>query len=153
MYRYVRWSLFFIVPFLLDRYTKYLVLTDVIQTTMVTDFFNLYVTFNRGISWGIGNDLHDTHRMILNLFIACVLIYFMYYLRHVLHNAYLSIACMLILAGGISNFIDRVWYGSVIDFLQFHLGDWFFPVFNLADVSITLGAMLLLYAVMFTEES
>lgn len=152
MYRYARWSLFFIVPFLLDRYTKYLVLINVIQSNVVTAFFNFYVTFNRGIAWGIGNELHGTHTIMLNTFIACVLIYFAFYMRHMLHNNYLTVACMLILAGGISNFIDRVWYGSVIDFLQFHWGDWFFPVFNVADISITLGALLLLYGIIFTEE-
>lgn len=153
MYKYARWSLFFVIPFVLDRWTKYLVLIDVIRTTIVTNFFNVYVTFNRGIAWSIGSDLQDMHRFMLNFFIACVLIYFISYMRHVLHNAYLTIACMLILAGGVSNFIDRLWYGSVIDFLQFHCLDWFFPVFNIADVSITFGAILLLYATIFTEES
>lgn len=152
MYKYVRWGLFFIVPFLLDRFTKYLVLTEVIRSSVVSEFFNLYVTFNRGVAWGLGSELRDTYTLMLNVFIGCVLMYFISYMRYMLHNNYLTVACMLILSGGISNFIDRLWYGSVIDFLQFHWGDWFFPVFNVADVSITLGAAFLLYGILFTEE-
>lgn len=153
MFKYAKLWPWFIIPFLVDRYTKYLVLIDWIRSTTICDFMNIYVTYNRGISWGIGSDLDDGHRLLLNLFIAGVLLYFIYSMRTMVHNIYLSIAGMLILAGGISNFIDRVWYGNVIDFLQFHINDWYFPVFNIADVSITVGAILMLYVIIFTPES
>jgi signal peptidase II len=152
MLKYGNYFLIFLITFLLDRITKYLVISEIIQTQMITDFFNIFVTFNRGIAWGIGSDLHDTHTFMLYTFIACVLIYFIYYLKEVLHSKVLTAACMFILSGGISNFIDRIWYGSVIDFIQLHWGDWYFPVFNVADVSITIGAAIFLLGIFVFPE-
>jgi len=154
MYKYDRkqlalqWMIFACIPFLLDRVTKYLVVTNVIFSQVICSFFNVYVTYNRGVAWGVGSDLHETSTMFLQLFIGCVLIYFVWYMRHVLHNKILTTACMLILSGGISNYLDRIMYGGVVDFIQLHIGEWFFPVFNVADVSITVGAVLLLYGIL-----
>ena len=53
-------------------------------------------------------------------------------------------ALALILGGALGNAIDRLLYGHVIDFLQFHWGGWAFPSFNVADSAITLGAVLLI---------
>jgi signal peptidase II len=127
-------------------------MSKIIETQFVTDFFNIFVTFNRGIAWGIGSDLHDMHTLMLYTFIAGVLIYFIYYLKDVLHSKMLTTACMFILSGGISNFIDRIWYGSVIDFIQLHWNDWYFPVFNVADVSITIGAIIFLLGIFVFPE-
>lgn len=145
MLKYVNYIIVFLASFFLDRLTKYWIITGFIKPQVVCSFFNIYVTFNRGIAWGIGSDLHDWYTKILYLFIACLLLYFIYYLKNILHNKILSIACMFILSGGISNFIDRIWYGAVIDFIQLHLHEWYFPVFNVADISISFGAALLLY--------
>ena len=54
-----------------------------------------------------------------------------------------SLALTLILGGAIGNVIDRVVYGHVVDFLLFYWRDWYFPAFNLADVGISCGAVLL----------
>lgn len=152
MLKYVNYWLIFLISFFLDRITKYWVITGFMQPQVVYDYFNIYITFNRGIAWGIGSDLHAWYTNILYAFIGCLLIYFIYYLKNILHNTVLSIACVLILAGGLSNFIDRVWYGAVIDFIQLHWNEWYFPVFNIADVSITFGALFLLYDLYKTKE-
>ena len=152
MLKYVNYFLIFVMTFLLDRISKYWVITEFIENQEVNDFFNIFVTFNRGIAWGIGGDLHDTYTKILYAFIACVLIYFIFYLKEFFHNMIFAIASVFILSGGISNFIDRIWYGSVIDFIQLHWGDWYFPVFNVADVSITIGAVIFLLAVFLYQE-
>ncbi|MCA3843061.1 MAG: lipoprotein signal peptidase, partial [Burkholderia sp.] len=56
-----------------------------------------------------------------------------------------SLSLAMILGGALGNVIDRLVYGHVIDFLDFHLGAWHFPAFNLADSAITVGAVLLIY--------
>ncbi len=152
MLKYVNYWLIFLTSFFLDRITKYWIITGLLKPQIVCSFLNVYITFNRGIAWGIGSNLHDWYTKILYFFIACLLVYFIYYLKNILHNKILSIACMFIVSGGISNFIDRVWYGAVIDFIQLHWHDWYFPVFNIADVSITVGAVFLLYGIFRSHE-
>lgn len=127
-------------------------MTGCIKAQIICDYCNIYVAFNRGIAWSIGSNLHGWYSTILYLFIACLLIYFIYYLKNILHNQILSIACMFILAGGLSNFIDRIWYGAVLDFIQLHWHEWYFPVFNVADISITLGALFLIYDMVTSEK-
>ena len=56
---------------------------------------------------------------------------------------WLAAALALILAGAVGNLIDRVWLGQVIDFIQVYYDRWYFPVFNLADIAINIGAALL----------
>ena len=56
----------------------------------------------------------------------------------------MMLALTLILGGAIGNVIDRIAYGHVVDFLLFYWRDWYYPAFNVADICITLGAMLLI---------
>ena len=147
-------SVSFFIPILLDRITKYCMISGIWQSKQINQFFNLYLTHNRGVAWGIGGHIHQAaHFSWVHLLVACVLIYFIWYMRFIAHNRNMLIACLLVLAGGISNFFDRLWYGSVIDFIQLHVGEWYFAVFNVADISITLGAVLLTYFVLTDDAS
>ncbi len=143
--------IYFISSFLLDRITKYFAVTELWPSQTINQFLNIYLTQNHGIAWGIGTQFHDTYFYFLTLLIASVLFYFMWYTKSIAHHTGMFRACMLILAGGISNFCDRLWYGSVIDFIQLHAADWYFPVFNVADISITIGAIFLIYFALFDE--
>ncbi len=56
----------------------------------------------------------------------------------------LSVALGLVAGGALGNVIDRILYGAVVDFLDFHIGDWHWPAFNVADSAITVGVVLLI---------
>lgn len=143
-----------LLPVVLDRITKYFVMFGVWQSQTITSFFNLYLTHNPGIAWGMGSDLQRVGCFSwLNLLVVCVLVYFIWYMRGIAHDRNMLNSCMLIVSGGISNLIDRVWLGSVIDFIQLHYAGWYFPVFNVADISITLGAIFLTYFVLVDNRS
>jgi signal peptidase II len=151
MHKYVNWlqiklfSLFFCVPFLLDRVTKYLVVSGQIESQEITSFFNVYLTYNQGIAWSIGSGLDGLYFVAGMFLIASILLYFAWYIRLVaLHSGMLA-SCFLVLSGGVSNFIDRIFFIGVVDFIQLHAVDWYFPVFNVADVAITCGAICLSY--------
>ena len=131
----------------LDRFTKYCVISELWPSQTINQFFNIFLTHNHGIAWGLGSSLHTPEFCWLTLLIIFVLAYFAWYMRSIAHHQGMLRACMFVVAGGVSNLCDRLWYGSVIDFIQLHIGDWYFPVFNIADVSITLGAILLIYFV------
>ncbi len=139
---------FFIIPFALDRLTKYLVITDNLQSQEIFSFLNVYITYNHGIAWGIGHHWNCTSLSWLTVLIACVLLYFVWYMKTIAHSKAMMTACLLVISGGLSNFIDRLWYGCVIDFIQLHWNNLYFPVFNIADISISIGAFLLVYFVM-----
>lgn len=140
-------SLFFIVPLLLDRFTKWLVVVELLKSHYLVPFFNVFVTYNRGVAWGVGSGMESEHISLMTAAIAIVLMYFIWFSKSVASDRNMLASCFLVLSGGISNFADRFFYEGVVDFLQFHLGDWYFPVFNVADVSITFGAIGLIYFV------
>lgn len=139
------------MPLILDRITKYCIISGFWQSQTINSFFNIYLTHNHGIAWGIGSQLQTHAFFEINVLVGIVLVYFMWYMKSIIHHGNLFSACLLIIAGGISNFFDRLWYGSVIDFIQLHLNNWYFPVFNIADISITLGTVLLIYFALFDE--
>jgi len=138
-------SLFFMVPFLIDRVTKYCIVSYLWESQEITSFFNIYFTYNTGIAWSIGSNLGGVYVTLGMCFIAMVLTYFAWYIRLVAGHVGMFASCLLVLSGGVSNFIDRFLFGGVVDFIQLHLGDWYFPIFNVADISITIGALCLSY--------
>jgi len=112
----------------------------------VTSFFDLVLTCNRGVSFGM---FHQTGQGGLNSLIftalaAIVVVVLAVWLYRV-RSAFLAIAIGLIIGGAIGNVIDRLRFGAVVDFLYFHAGAWYWPAFNFADSAICLGvaAMLL----------
>lgn|SRR3990167_4614970 len=143
---------YFTIPLLTDRLTKYFVLYDWWPSQTINAVFNICLIHNQGIAWGLGSQLHADQSYWLNLLIAAILIYFAWYIKTIADDAKMLFACSLIFSGGVSNFFDRLWYGTVIDFIQLHIADWYFPVFNVADISITIGAMLLTYFVLFDDK-
>lgn len=143
--------IYFWISFLLDRITKYFITSEIWQSQTINQFLNIYVTHNQGIAWGLANNLPDIYFYGLIIIITAVLFYFMWYTKSIAHHQGMLRACMLVLAGGISNLCDRLWYGAVIDFIQLHAGTWYFPVFNVADVSISIGALFLIYFALFDE--
>ncbi len=142
---------FLVISFILDRITKFFVTSELCQLQTINQFFNIYVTHNHGIAWGIASNLESSEFNWIVLITALVLVYFAWYIKSIAHDINMLRACMLILAGGMSNFCDRLLHGSVIDFIQLHIGEWYFPVFNVADISITFGTIMLIYFALFDE--
>jgi signal peptidase II len=112
------------------------------QHVVVTGFFNLVLTLNRGISFGIFNDPH-TGEIILVALAAAIVIGLLVWLRQV-RSGLLAVAIGFIVGGAAGNAIDRVVRGAVVDFLDFHLGQWHPFAFNLADAAISVGVALLI---------
>ncbi len=116
-----------------------------------TIIFNSYITFykinNQGIAFSLFDNLNEPGLFALNLIIIGILIIILRELYFNLEKSLLyTIGLSLILAGGLGNLVDRFDNSSVTDFITLHLGDFYFPaIFNLADVSITLGAILIVY--------
>jgi signal peptidase II len=112
----------------------------------VTSFFDLVLTCNRGVSFGMFNQLGQAglSSLIFTALAAIVVVILAVWLYRV-RSTFLAIAIGLIIGGAIGNVIDRLRFGAVVDFLYFHAGAWYWPAFNFADSVICLGvaAMLL----------
>ena len=135
------------------------VLTDQISKTLIAmhfhiyeskvvipGFFNLTHIRNKGAIFGFFSQ-HNSFIVFALLTLASLsalglVVY--YYIHTPSSQRFLKIALSLILAGAVGNLIDRIFRGSVIDFLDFHVKDWHWPVYNVADSCITIGALLLI---------
>jgi signal peptidase II len=109
----------------------------------VTGFFNLALTWNRGMSFGLFNNAAALNTVIFTILAAAIVAGLLVWLRRA-REALVTLAIGLVIGGAVGNVIDRLWRGAVVDFLDFHLGQWHFYVFNLADASISVGVGLML---------
>jgi len=110
---------------------------------VVTGFFNLVLTFNRGISFGIFNTASAWNAVVFAALAAIIVLALLWWLRRA-ETWLLAAGIGLIIGGALGNAIDRVARGAVVDFLDFHLGQWHPFAFNLADAGISLGVGLLI---------
>lgn len=144
-----------VLTVVLDFATKYLVKTlmQLGQTiTVIPGFFNITYVLNKGAAWGI---LADKRWIFLSFStVAIVLIaVLLYYFRK--SELILRISLSLVLGGGVGNMIDRIFNGdilfdgAVVDFLQTSFID--FPVFNIADSAVCIGAALMFVYILFYE--
>lgn len=145
----MRTSLLAIVVFALDRWSKYLVDTRVgpYETrTVIPGFFDIVRSQNPGVAFGMFSESPDASRTLLLVLFSVValaaLAWMMWRNRHA--DAANRVAIALIFGGAAGNVFDRVKYGMVTDFLDFHVRNYHWYVFNVADTAITVGAGLML---------
>ncbi|MDD5364433.1 MAG: signal peptidase II [Gallionellaceae bacterium] len=143
----LRWLWLSALTLVLDQVTKLAVMAKLApyqDVVPLTGFFNLVHVHNTGAAFSLFADQPGWQRgffIVLALAAAAVILDL---LRKVNGRAQFCVALALILGGALGNVIDRVLYGHVIDFLDFHVGAWHWPAFNVADSGITLGAALLI---------
>ncbi len=114
--------------------------------------FDLVLVFNQGAAFGFLNDAGGWQRgLFIGLAGGFSVVLLVWIWREHWRNGFLAIGLTLILGGAVGNLIDRVSAGYVIDFLLLHFRDWYFPAFNVADISITFGAIILLLDSVFNR--
>lgn len=132
-----------------DQATKFWILGLLAQHPFgieVTSFFNLTMVWNRGVSFGLFNspDAASYQRWGLTaLAFGAAGGLFIWLWRE--PRLILAMGVGMIAGGAVGNAIDRILYGAVADFFDFHLGGWHWPAFNIADAAIVLGVAVLLY--------
>lgn len=133
-----------VICLLLDQVSKLFITNNLILNesyTIINNFFNITLVHNDGAAWSIlsGNRL----LLIIISFIALFIIYFLFIRNKKLTKIETIIYGMLI-GGIIGNLIDRILYGYVIDFFDFKIFSYNYPVFNIADCCIVIAAILLI---------
>lgn len=120
--------------------------------TIISGFLDFIYTENRGIAFGQLQEGGSFGRwfFVVLAFAAAIAVFF-YFIRTPANDDRVLGACALLLAGIAGNLTDRVRLGYVIDFIVLHAGSWHWPTFNVADASISIGALLLAYDLVFAR--
>ena len=119
----------------------------------VTSFFSIVLIYNRGMSFGLFNGAGGLNALLFSLVAAAIVTVLIYWLSRV-ESPVLAVAIGLIIGGAIGNVIDRIRLGAVVDFLDFHVGSWHWPAFNVADSAICIGvAVMLLDGLLLRREA
>ena len=141
-------SLFVLILFCIDRFSKIYVIelaekTDITEVYL-TSFLNSYLVWNTGIAFGL---FSFSNELIYNLFtILIVLINLIIIYLIAVTQDFRKYFFLLILGGSFGNLFDRLYYGSVPDFIDFHIGSFHWFIFNIADIFITMGVICLILA-------
>jgi signal peptidase II len=131
----------------LDQATKFWI-TQALQfgeTVVVTSFFNLVLVYNPGAAFSFLSDQSGWQRWFFVALALAVSVWLVALIRRHARELWIPLAGSLILGGALGNVIDRVVLGAVIDFIQWHVGGYYWPAFNVADSAITVGVVLLLW--------
>lgn len=142
---YIGLSLFITLIILIgDQLTKFIIRTQMTlgESFAVVPKF-LYITSHRnnGAAWGILSG-KMTFFYIITIIVLIALIVF--YIKEAKNNMLMQIAISLLFSGALGNFIDRVSSGEVVDFIDTVIFGYDFPIFNIADASLTIGVVLLI---------
>ena len=130
---------------LLDQLTKWVVLENIRfgETIYVAPFWNWVLTYNPGAAFSFLADQPGWQRWLFTVLALAVAGWIALELRKHPEQRLLSLALALIMGGALGNVIDRVRFGAVVDFVQWHAAGYYWPAFNVADSAITVGAILL----------
>lgn len=132
---------------MLDQVSKFWVLASFREYEVLTVWpvFNLTLVYNTGAAFSFLSDAGGWQRWFFITIAVLISVVLLFWMRQLQPGERLTgFGLALIVGGAIGNLIDRVWLGKVIDFLQWHWQEWYWPAFNLADSAITLGVILLL---------
>lgn len=114
------------------------------ESRPITSFFNLVLAHNTGAAFSF-LAAHDGWQRYFFILIAIVAVAFcLLYMKRHLEERLLCLSLSMIMGGALGNVIDRIIYGYVVDFLDFHYMYWHWPAFNFADIAIVLGAGLMI---------
>ena len=147
-------NLFFLFLFLvtLDQITKALVINffDLYESVSLFPIINLTFVVNYGFAFGLLND-PSLNQIVVSIVILLIISYFFYLLIKTQDKIF-QFTLTLVLAGAMGNFLDRIFRGFVIDFIDIYIGQNHWPAFNIADSCITLGFIGLMINILFLNK-
>jgi signal peptidase II len=158
--KFITWKLAYLFAafcvFLLDQVTKAWAVRHLRfggDREIISNILNFVYAENNGVAFSQLQDGGDAGRYGLSAvaFIAAIFVLYYFWKVPKSHDKLLG-ALALLLAGILGNFADRIRIGFVIDWIQFHYKDWYYPVFNIADSAIVVGAVLLIWDLFFTKK-
>ena len=141
----MKWLALSAVILVVDQLTKFAIASSLTRVVEVTPFFNLVLVRNPGAAFSFLSDASGWQRGFFIVIGLAASVWIIYLLRKYPRQTLFCWALSLVLAGAVGNVIDRILFGAVIDFLDFHAFGRHWPAFNVADAAITCGAALLIW--------
>ena len=143
-----------VLIFFLDRFSKIYILNLAELNNSVdiylSSFLNLYLIWNKGIAFGL---LSFEQNLIYNLITLLISVINIFIIFLIIKTKDIRVYFLIfILGGSLGNLFDRVYYASVPDFIDFHIGNFHWFIFNVADIFITLGITCLILAEIFLNK-
>ena len=138
--------------FIIDRLVKVYLLNflqeNQLNSLRLNNFFEVVLVWNKGVSYGLFPQQSYAGQLIIIFFSLIICVWIAKFITNS-DIRYRSITLILILAGASSNIIDRLIYGAVADFFHFEIATYSWYVFNIADIYIVSGLLILIYAFIY----
>lgn len=131
----------------LDQLSKWVVLGHIgpAEVIYVAPFWNWVLAWNPGAAFSFLADQPGWQRWFFTLLALGVSAWLALEIRRHPGQKLLALAMALVMGGALGNVIDRIRFGAVVDFIQWHVAGYYWPAFNVADSAITVGAVLLVF--------
>ena len=143
-----------IIVFLLDQWTKTIATESlkIYEAVVVNDYLNWTLMHNEGMAFSLLADQSGWQRWAISIVAIAIVIWLLFWLRKSEFKAkFLNLGLVFVIGGALGNTYDRLNLGYVIDFIEAHYNDNFWPAFNVADTAISLGAFLLILDIIFEK--
>jgi signal peptidase II len=143
---WMRWLWLSALVIALDQWSKQQIVTAFAARStalQLTSWFDLVLAYNRGAAFSVLNQGGDLPRVLFSGIAVVASAALVWLIRTQAGQWPTQLGGALILGGALGNLVDRIRLGAVVDFIQWHLGEAYWPAFNVADSAITLGASVL----------
>jgi len=143
----LKWLWVSVLVVILDQVTKQLAESRLTggEPVEIYSWFNLILAYNRGAAFSFLSDAAGWQRWFFIIVGGVAVVVILFWMRRLSSSEHLTATSLaLILGGAVGNIIDRFLYGHVVDFIQWHYQDWYWPAFNIADSAITVGVTFLI---------
>jgi len=151
---YINLSLVFFI-FISDRLSKIYVINESTKNSndyiLESNYLNIRLIWNEGVAFGLFsfNDKVLYHSLTLLISIIILVIFYMI----ITNSGLKKYSLILVIGGALGNFYDRIFFGAVPDFIDFHINNFHWFIFNLADIFITLGILFMIVLEIFDKNN
>ena len=144
--------IFSIFLLVFDQISKAMIVSqfDLYESIPVAPFFNLTFVVNYGFAFGFLNS-SSLNQIIVSIVSLSIIVYFLYLLIKT-QDHFFKVCLVMILSGAIGNFLDRIFRGYVVDFIDIYVFNYHWPAFNIADSCISIGFVILIFNILFLNK-
>lgn len=132
----------------IDQVTKWIIASSMKigdSYEVIPNFLNITSHRNNGAAWGI---LSGKMFFFYIITVIILIVLVLFFIKEAQYNLFMQLAISLLFAGALGNFIDRLFNGEVVDFIDTNIFGYDFPIFNVADSSLTIGVILVIIALL-----